>query len=110
MCVCFDCDGGSGGTAFLARLPNFSLPDPQLPPPPFDEQMHVGGGRATGLVIGDTAVPFRCIMPIGAGIIVAWLQSQGFSPALKFLTRAIEGVVDDNRNAALPTSYWQVWM
>lgn len=22
-------------------------------------QLHVGGGRATGLVIGDTAIPFR---------------------------------------------------
>lgn len=68
----------------------------------------MGGGRATGLVIGDTAIPFRCIMPIGAGLIVAYLQSWGFSPALKFLTRAIEGVVDDSKNAALPTSYWQV--
>eukprot|EP00878_Enallax_costatus_P014507 GHUV01015174.1.p1 GENE.GHUV01015174.1~~GHUV01015174.1.p1 ORF type:complete len:413 (+),score=124.29 GHUV01015174.1:375-1613(+) len=72
-------------------------------------QLHVGGGRATGLVIGDTAIPFRCIMPIGAGLIVAYLQSWGFSPALKFLTRAIEGVVDDSKNAAFPTSYWQVF-
>lgn len=47
-------------------------------------------------------------MPVGAGLIVAYLQSWGFSPALKFLTRAIEGVVDDSKNAALPTSYWQV--
>jgi hypothetical protein len=47
-------------------------------------------------------------MPIGAGFIVAYLQGWGFSPALKFLTRAIEGVVDDTKNAALPTSYWQV--
>jgi len=47
-------------------------------------------------------------MPIGAGFIVAYLQKWGFSPALKFLTRAIEGVVDDSKNAALPTSYWQV--
>jgi hypothetical protein len=50
----------------------------------------------------------RCIMPIGAGFVVAYLQGWGFSPALKFLTRAIEGVVDDTKNAALPTSYWQV--
>lgn len=47
-------------------------------------------------------------MPIGAGFMVAYLQKWGFSPALKFLTRAIEGVVDDSKNAALPTSYWQV--
>lgn len=47
-------------------------------------------------------------MPIGAGFVVAYLQRWGFSPALKFLTRAIEGVVDDSKNAALPTSYWQV--
>lgn len=47
-------------------------------------------------------------MPIGAGFVVAYLQSWGFSPALKFLTRAIEGVVDDSKNAAYPTSYWQV--
>jgi hypothetical protein len=47
-------------------------------------------------------------MPIGAGFVVAYLQGWGFSPALKFLTRAIEGVVDDTKNAALPTSYWQV--
>ncbi|WIA38514.1 hypothetical protein OEZ86_001836 [Tetradesmus obliquus] len=72
-------------------------------------QLHVGGGRATGLVIGDTAIPFRCVMPIGAGFVVAYLQGWGFSPALKFLTRAIEGVVDDTKNAALPTSYWQVF-
>eukprot|EP00775_Hariotina_reticulata_P005436 gene5436-5669_t len=50
-----------------------------------------------------------CIMPIGAGFMVAYLQKWGFSPALKFLTRAIEGVVDDSKNAALPTSYWQVF-
>lgn len=50
----------------------------------------------------------RCVMPIGAGFVVAYLQSWGFSPALKFLTRAIEGVVDDSKNAAYPTSYWQV--
>eukprot|EP00879_Flechtneria_rotunda_P009210 GHRR01009643.1.p1 GENE.GHRR01009643.1~~GHRR01009643.1.p1 ORF type:complete len:483 (+),score=176.43 GHRR01009643.1:230-1678(+) len=72
-------------------------------------EVHIGGGRATGLVIGDTAIPFRCIMPIGAGFIVAYLQRWGFSPGLKFLTRAIEGVVDDKKNAALPTSYWQVF-
>jgi hypothetical protein len=47
-------------------------------------------------------------MPIGAGFVVAYLQKWGFSPALKFLTRAIEGVVDDSKNAAYPTSYWQV--
>lgn len=54
------------------------------------------------------SVPFRCILPVGAGFAVAALQSQGFSPALKFLTRAIEGVVDDNTKAGLPTSYAQV--
>ncbi len=48
------------------------------------------------------------MMPIGAGFVVAYLQKWGFSPALKFLTRAIEGVVDDSKNAAYPTSYWQV--
>ncbi len=53
-------------------------------------------------------VPFRCIMPIGAGVAVAWLQSQGFSPSLKFLTRAIESVVDDNKTAAFPSDYGQV--
>jgi hypothetical protein len=47
-------------------------------------------------------------MPIGAGFVVAYLQKWGFSPALKFLTRAIEGVVDDSKNAAYPTSYGQV--
>jgi hypothetical protein len=47
-------------------------------------------------------------MPIGAGFLVAWLQAQGFSPGLKFLTRAIEGVVDDDRNASMPKSYGQV--
>ncbi len=72
------------------------------------QDLHLGGGRATGLLFGGVAVPFRCVMPIGAGVAVAWLQSLGFSPGLKFLTRAIEGVVDDTRNAALPTSYWQV--
>lgn len=73
------------------------------------QDLHLGGGRATGLQLGTIAVPFRCIMPIGAGFVVAWLHSLGFSPALKFLTRAIEGVVDDSKTAALPTSYWQVW-
>lgn len=76
----------------------------------FAKELHIGGGRATGLQLTDSfAIPFRCIMPIGAGFIVAGLQSLGFSPALKFLTRAIEGVVDDNRTAALPKSYWQVF-
>ncbi len=72
------------------------------------QELHLGGGRATGLEIGSIAIPFRCVMPIGAGFVVAGLYSLGFSPALKFLTRAIEGVVDDSKNAALPTSYWQV--
>lgn len=75
----------------------------------FSQDLHLGGGRATGLVFGDTAIPFRCVMPIGAGFVVAYLQSWGFSPALKFLTRAIEGVVDDSKNAAYPTSYGQVF-
>ena len=48
-------------------------------------------------------------MPIVAGFLVAGLQNLGFSPGLKFLTRAIEGVVDDDKNAAFPKSYWQVF-
>jgi len=56
------------------------------------QNLHVGGGRATGLQLpGDLAIPFRCIMPVGAGFAVAALQSKGFAPGLKFLTRAIEG-------------------
>ena len=47
-------------------------------------------------------------MPVGAGLAVAALQSQGFAPGLKFLTRAIEGVVDDSKNATLPKDYGQV--
>jgi hypothetical protein len=74
----------------------------------FSANLHLGGGRATGLELFGYAVPFRCVMPIGAGLLVAWLQSWGFSPALKFLTRAIEGVVDDDRNAGWPKSYGQV--
>jgi len=39
----------------------------------------IGGGRMTGLVLfpsSQFSVPFRCVMPIGAGVIVAWLASQ----------------------------------
>jgi hypothetical protein len=74
----------------------------------FSANLHLGGGRATGLALFGYAVPFRCVMPIGAGLLVAWLQSWGFSPALKFLTRAIEGVVDDDKNAGFPKNYGQV--
>lgn len=48
-------------------------------------------------------------MPIGAGFAVAALQARGFAPGLKFLTRAIEGVVDDAKNATLPQDYGQVF-
>ena len=69
----------------------------------------VGGGRTMGLPLPfGVFVPFRCIMPIGAGVAVAWLQSKGFSPSLKFLTRAIEGVIDDNKTSAFPSDYGQV--
>jgi hypothetical protein len=43
-----------------------------------------------------------------SGVLVAGLQSQGFSPPLKFLTRAIEGVVDDRKSYTLPNSYGPV--
>uniref|UniRef100_A0A7S0RZ83 Chloride channel protein n=1 Tax=Chlamydomonas leiostraca TaxID=1034604 RepID=A0A7S0RZ83_9CHLO len=69
----------------------------------------IGGGRATGFQIGDLSIPFRCIMPVGAGVAVAALQFWGFSPPLKFLTRAIEGVVDDRKNSELPQSYGPVF-
>ena len=39
----------------------------------------IGGGRTAGLTLfpgGEFAIPFRCVMPIGAGVIVAWLQTQ----------------------------------
>ncbi len=62
----------------------------------------------TGFEIFGTAVPFRCIMPIGAGFAVAFLQSQGFAPPLKTVTRAIDVVRDDVRNASLPKDYGQV--
>lgn len=93
---------------YSANNHSLLLRPPAPPPTPRPQTLHLGGGRATGLQIGSVAVPFRCVMPIGAGFMVAWLQSKGFSPALKFLTRAIEGVVDDKKHAALPTSYWQV--
>ncbi len=47
-------------------------------------------------------------MPVVAGFAVAWLQGLGFSPALKVLTRAMEGVTDDASKASTPKSYWQV--
>lgn len=75
----------------------------------FSTNLGIGGGRATGFVFGETAIPFRCIMPVGAGVIVAALQSQGFSPPLKFLTRAIEGVVDDRKSYEVPASYGPVF-
>lgn len=42
----------------------------------FAKELHIGGGRATGFQLGTLAVPFRCIMPVGAGFMVAALQSQ----------------------------------
>ncbi|GLI60659.1 hypothetical protein VaNZ11_002859 [Volvox africanus] len=74
----------------------------------FSTGLGIGGGRKTGLEIFGTAVPFRCVMPVAAGFAVAWLQKVGFSPALKVLTRAMEGVTDDSAKATLPKSYWQV--
>lgn len=47
-------------------------------------------------------------MPVVAGFAVAWLQGLGFSPPLKVLTRAMEGVTDDASKASTPKSYWQV--
>ena len=62
----------------------------------------IGGGRAVGFPIFGLFIPFRCIMPIGAGIAVAALQSYSFSPTL-------EGVVDDHKEYAHPNSHcWQV--
>ncbi|KAL6763955.1 chloride channel [Haematococcus lacustris] len=75
----------------------------------FAVNLGIGGGRATGFQLGDVAIPFRCIMPVGAGVLVAWLQSEGFSPPLKMLTRAIEGVVDDRKSYDVPRSYWPVF-
>ncbi|KXZ55344.1 hypothetical protein GPECTOR_3g475 [Gonium pectorale] len=74
----------------------------------FSSGLGIGGGRKTGLELFGMSVPFRCVMPVAAGFAVAWLQSIGFSPALKVLTRAMEGVTDDSSKAALPKSYWQV--
>ncbi|GFR48199.1 hypothetical protein Agub_g10016 [Astrephomene gubernaculifera] len=74
----------------------------------FSTGLGIGGGRKTGLEVFGTAVPFRCVMPVAAGLAVAWLQRLGFSPPLKVLTRAMEGVADDAAKAALPKSYWQV--
>ncbi|KAG2448571.1 hypothetical protein HYH02_006462 [Chlamydomonas schloesseri] len=74
----------------------------------FSSGLGIGGGRKTGLEIFGMSVPFRCVMPVAAGFAVAWLQSLGFSPALKVLTRAMEGVTDDSAKAMLPKSYWQV--
>lgn len=39
----------------------------------------IGGGRLTGLMLfpgSEFSIPFRCVMPIGAGFIVAWLSAQ----------------------------------
>ncbi|KAG1659430.1 hypothetical protein FOA52_001101 [Chlamydomonas sp. UWO 241] len=69
----------------------------------------IGGGRATGLPIGDVFVPFRCVMPVGAGFAVAWLQSLGFAPPLKMVTRAVENVRDDVKTASLPKDYASVF-
>ncbi|KAG2444864.1 hypothetical protein HXX76_001602 [Chlamydomonas incerta] len=74
----------------------------------FSSGLGIGGGRKTGLEIFGMSVPFRCVMPVAAGFAVAWLQGLGFSPALKVLTRAMEGVTDDSAKAMLPKSYWQV--
>ncbi|KAG2496243.1 hypothetical protein HYH03_005841 [Edaphochlamys debaryana] len=74
----------------------------------FANGLGIGGGRKTGLEFFGMSVPFRCVMPVAAGVAVAWLQGLGFSPALKVLTRAMEGVTDDTSKAQLPTSYWQV--
>jgi hypothetical protein len=68
----------------------------------------IGGGRATGLAFGDVSVPFRCVMPIGAGVLVAWLQGMGFAPPLKVVAKAVDTVQDDIKNASLPQGYGQV--
>eukprot|EP00798_Chlamydomonas_sp_ICE-L_P004840 gene4840-34596_t len=62
----------------------------------------IGGGRTMGFpFLFGSFVPFRCIMPIGAGVIVAGLIAKGFSPPLKSLTRAIDDVQDsDNMDYA----------
>lgn len=101
-----------GGRARLPRL-FATRPHPSQPPAPrllrAQQTLHLGGGRATGLQLpNDVSIPFRCVMPVAAGFAVAALQSKGFAPGLKFLTRAIEGVVDDSKTAALPKDYWQV--
>lgn len=69
----------------------------------------IGGGRTVGLPLFGTFVPFRSIMPIGAGFLVAWLHSMGFAPPLKVVTRAVDSVKDDISNAALPKDYGQVF-
>eukprot|EP00198_Chlamydomonas_reinhardtii_P000776 XP_001690111.1 predicted protein [Chlamydomonas reinhardtii] len=74
----------------------------------FSSGLGIGGGRKTGLELFGMSIPFRCVMPVAAGFAVAYLQSLGFSPALKVLTRAMEGVTDDSAKAMLPKSYWQV--
>ncbi|GAX78773.1 hypothetical protein CEUSTIGMA_g6210.t1 [Chlamydomonas eustigma] len=68
----------------------------------------IGGGRSEGFLLLGSAVPFRCIMPIGAGVLVAWLQAQGFAPPLKAVTRSIDNVQDDARTSGRPKDYAQV--
>lgn len=74
----------------------------------FSQGLGIGGGRKAGLELFGTSIPFRCVMPVVAGFAVAWLQGLGFSPPLKVLTRAMEGVTDDASKASTPKSYWQV--
>ena len=67
----------------------------------------IGGGRSVGLPITeDFSIPFRCVMPIGAGFIVAYLGEMGFAPPLKIVTRAFDSVQCDK--AKLPKDYGQV--
>lgn len=69
-------------------------------------KMGIGGGRVTGLQLLDTSIPFRCIMPIGAGFAVAWLQTMGFAPPLKVVTRAVDSVKVRNPANSSSGIYW----
>ena len=47
----------------------------------FAKEFHIGGGRASGFQLGDLSVPFRCIMPIGAGAHICRVgQSHIYTP------------------------------
>eukprot|EP00983_Pelagomonas_calceolata_P113314 1159971-Pelagomonas_calceolata.AAC.1 len=65
-----------------------------------------GAPQPLGYCSGVSNKPPRLKL-LNVGVIVAALQSQGFSPPLKGLTRAVEGVEDDDsvRRKEVPYSY-----